>query len=852
MFMRGLLVVFAGLLLPVAARAQSESPNEPPLLLPNEAARPAAGVLPVDDGFDDLFPGPVVVTPSGAGGVTGWVIIEIKGGLPIILPVGDFPTVPTAPQGSQGQMNDDTLDDFVVISSSGTATVLIGSPGTQTGPTEVTPMLTDVPANGVVLPSCPLPARLISTLDFGGTARDDIIVGGPSGVKLYRDDPTSTFVEWVVPGVPVSPVSPINVTDIAVGDVNGDLRDDIAIACGTPGPAGTGSGAVHVWTQNANGSFSLATSFATTGPSPVASVELVELNDDAFDDLVLAVHHYTGTTGPYTATLRVHLNPGTGVFSPTANHTSPTYSSMAGVVPTYGAAGLIDADTDVDLVYTCTDSIAYPPGSFAQYTPPLVLFHLDNRLNENPASIAWASRATRFSGRAPDPILYEPPASSFDLLPGGTAGLHLIWNVAQAAGFATSDELDTLAFNLTFPNNGNGFVEDDPSVFETSNQPFDPPGDGATADIGTGEIAGGPFADIVVPNFVSNSLTLAYGNGDCGFPEIHYVTNIASAPGGYIGGPRRVALHDLNRDGFADAVVGSDFLSWTGDWDSGLTLLHSNGAIGMAEVEDKSFPHAGELVVGDVDGDGFKDFVKTRRLGVSAPQDLEIHFGSLAGIIDDDRVPYTISVGSPAVLTGGLDLLDMDGDADLDVVSSFALPSSGGGYDVGVALFRNTWPTTQGLTLEHNVFATNQPMPDVESVVLGAVNGSTHVDVAVGLRNGRLWFARGTGSTPAFAAQDFDDEAELLGGGSLAIARVSDDDNKDIVSCKGWPAAQSVVQVLYATSTNDFIVSELAGWCPQDVDGANRPIVGDFDGDGVMDLAIVHGAQQVTIVRGPF
>jgi hypothetical protein len=539
-----------------------------------------------------------------------------------------------------------------------------------------------------------------------------------------------------------------------------------------------------------------------------------------------------------------------GNFSHTSNYSFTRWSST-GTVPTFGAAGRIDSDDDLDLVFTENDNIAYPPGSFDQFNPPLSLLYVENRLNENPPTIGFAMRSTRFTGKAVDPIFMESNGPSISPFPDN---LLLTWSTDQNAGMGTeglpdADEDLELSFSATGTGNGDQF--DVPSHVSFATGPM--PGDGATADVAIGTSGAGHALDLVVPSLSGNSLTVALGDGVGGFDDRSEVTNIATPPPSYVGGPRRVVLTDLTHDGFADAVVLSDYMDSIGgsDWASVITVLHSNGHTGLFKVEERSLEHSGEMAVADIDGDGNKDVVVTRRLGTGAPHDIQVHFGDADGGLDKQRAPYAVGLDSgPAGLTGGLDIADVDGDSDPDVVVSYARLIDPVAWTIrsGVVVFRNDWSSTQSLRPVENVFSTGAVVPDVESLVLGQVNGTSDIDVAVGLRDGTLLFAQGDGTAQGFVQQPIDIESSTQGGGSLALADLDRNSQMDIVSCKGWPAKQSVVQVLLASTDNDFAVSELAGWNPEDYDGAIRPIVGDFDGDGWPDIALVHYVGEVTVL----
>jgi FG-GAP-like repeat len=855
MLSRGLLVSLVLSALAFTARAQY---SEPVLVFLGDPGRPASGnVMATSSALgDDLFLAPVVAVPKlSDNGVFPWVIIEVPGGEPIMLPLTNFVGDLLPGHGSSGDLNGDGSDDFVTANGAGSVSLYTG----VTGPDLTGPINTDIPGSQG-------PFRIV-TLDLDASPRDDLAVGDHAGVRLLLNLGNGQFQDKT-PGQVALPMDTLR--DIATGNVNGDGMDDLVLVSGS----GT-SGLVQVFRQGGTSASGFTQVHSFSPGMAVASAKLVDFDGNGFDDLILALHEFT-TAPPYRGYLNIYLNPGDGVFPPVANF-SMQRQSTTGVLPTFGAAGDMDEDGDIDMVYSENDSIAYPPGTFAQYNPPVVLVWCKNFYGQGTPSVIFETRATRYVGKAVDPIIVDFPTD-----PGAAPGLTesslaaadgdldmaLTWRSDQAAGTSSPDEDDPATYLGAWINGPAPFpVDPKPVQFATGLRP----GDGDSGEVGDivggGSVEPGPGdsvsngPDVVVPNLLSNSITVALGDGEGTFPMVFDIDDIATtAPPGYAGGPRTCLLDDLTGDGFDDCVTYSEFRI-SGDWASQLTQLVSDGTGELLKVQEIALDHAGEASLGDIDDDGFVDAVVTRRRGALAPHDIEIHFGDGSGELDLSASPVQVMLRNGAKLTGGIDIGDVDIDGDLDVASTYSKPAKfqqpGGGQpggpgdgpltQAGVVLFRNDWPSASTLVPIFTLFVTAGGTPDVESVVLGQVGGSAWPDVSVGHRTGAMWHGRGLG-TGSFTPTAIDSESATVGGGSLALADIDDNGLLDIVSHKGELAKQAVVQVHKSDGSADFQVREIGGWCPADIDGGTRPVLADLNMNGQVDLCIAHPNDSVTVL----
>src|SRR5262249_11947429 len=118
-----------------------------------------------------------------------------------------------------------------------------------------------------------------------------------------------------------------------------------------------------------------------------------------------------------------------------------------------------------------------------------------------------------------------------------------------------------------------------------------------------------------------------------------------------------VAGGDLNRDGYADIVVGADA--------GGAPQVKAfSGAGGATLLDflayDAQFSGGGRVAVGDVNGDGFNEIVTGSGLG--APAEVKVFRGSVA--VQDYFVYGSNYLGGVFVAVG-----DLDGDGRAEVLT---------------------------------------------------------------------------------------------------------------------------------------------------------------------------------------
>ncbi len=293
---------------------------------------------------------------------------------------------------------------------------------------------------------------------------------------------------------------------------------------------------------------------------------------------------------------------------------------------------------------------------------------------------------------------------------------------------------------------------------------------------------------------------------------------------GLVVGPRPVldlALGDLDRDGDLDLVVLRS--------DGALETYAGDGAGGFAAgVTRATSAGATRLALGDLDGDGDLDVVTIG--GTTARVFLQ---GAGGGLTLHDT--ETVTGGA----LGDLALVDHDRDGDLDVVVTDAAGPGGpavrgltndgaGGLSAGGSLTTATAPR-RIVAADLN----RDGRPDL----LFTTDPGDGTELKLALHDGVSAFypAVSSGAAIGLAARD------------LVVADLDREGRLDVVVADQDLEQLDVVQGLGASLALDEEAPSDGG---QAGDGPRELVVGDWDGDGRLDLAIVHASGHLVTLRG--
>jgi FG-GAP-like repeat/FG-GAP repeat len=342
-------------------------------------------------------------------------------------------------------------------------------------------------------------------------------------------------------------ISPISV---AIGDLNGDGRLDLVTANIGGDPLLNPPGTVSVLLGNGGGTFSAATPYPT-GSILSFSVAIGDLNGDGRLDL--AVANYGDQFGFDDRTISVFLGNGGGTFSAATLYSTGTGLPGAQSV----AIGDLDGDGDLDLaVAHASNRIGIlwgnGDGTFLAQNPPLTFTGLNN-----PGSIAIGDldgngRLDLVLANFGVPPPYGSDGTMVTVLYGQVGGGFTRVNITTGGTNLSSvaigdlngdDHLDLAVANAgsntvsVLLNDGNGNLSA-ATPYATGTTPN---------SVAIGDLNGDGRPDLAVANTDSNTVSVLLGNIGGGFQaQTQYPTGL---------GPSSVAIADLNGDGRLDLAV---------------------------------------------------------------------------------------------------------------------------------------------------------------------------------------------------------------------------------------------------------------------------------------------------------
>ncbi|HUA14746.1 MAG TPA: FG-GAP-like repeat-containing protein [Verrucomicrobiae bacterium] len=486
---------------------------------------------------------------------------------------------------------------------------------------------------------------------------------------------------------------------VAIGDVNGDGHADLVVANRCNNSSNCTNGTVGVMLGNGDGTFQSALSYASGGLF-AQSLALVDLNADGKTDVVVSNQCQSNSGCQYGNSTSVLLGNGDGTFQLSASYASGSndFDEMDGPSITKVMVGDVNGDglPDILLTNSC-DGSSFICGSGSV---SVFLGYGDGTLQ---AGVIYTSAGWDAYGLATADVNGDGKP---DIL------------VANECASNTNCNNGAMSVML---NNGDGTFQAG-STF--------PSGGSDTLWLATGDLNGDGKADVVLTNQCASntncsqgSVSVLLGNGDGTFQApVTYATSNDGVS---------VALADVNGDGNLDIVLAAECSdgSCTG---GAVNVLLGNGD---GTFQDAISYSSGGLwtlgvAVADVNGDGKPDvIVASECLSNNSCSNgvVSVLLGNGDGTFQP-AVTYN-SGGNDAM---SVQVADMNGDGKADIVvdNECSADCSTGAISV---LLGNGDGTFQP------AIAASIPQSEMwQSIVVGDFNGDHKLDVAAGGSNALL------------------------------------------------------------------------------------------------------------------
>jgi hypothetical protein len=614
--------------------------------------------------------------------------------------------------------------------------------------------------------------------DFNGDGKEDLV----TQVETNRNSCPSYWISTVLSNgdgtfqAPVLTAIPNNdsCARIAVGDLNGDGKDDLLVVHESTCSDGTSS--IDVMIGNGDGSFTLGSNYAVTNTNLVGGV-VADVSSDGKLDIVVVDQ-------AIPANVWTLLGNGNGTFQ------TPTSIALSGT----SGSGAVFSDLNGDGL--------------------LDIAEMDSDTNE--LTIYMATSATTYASA----VSYDSSDSVHDAC-SLTAGDLTGDGKAEIVNANCDDNTLTV-----YVNNGDGTFQTGVYYADGWSAPS-----GTTADlypeaVSIADVNGDSKADIISMNDDGGDVTILLGNGD----GTVTVPSIGYAVGGF---PYQPAIAgDFNGDGNVDLVVP--------DLEFSLVFLKGYGDGTFHSALDYFAPIPGQnaygvtVATGDFNGDGNPDFV----LGnCCAPQAGITVFLSRADGSLQPGVNYVS--GSDNQSLQYVTVADFNKDGKLDIA---AADSNNSAVQIFSGVGDGTF--TVGASLPSGA---SEDRPT--AIISGDFNHDGFPDLAVanitdGIQDVAILLNDGTGNFLANVTYPLSYSFNDIG---LAAVDLNHDGNLDLVVPLSYG---SVVAILLGNSDGTF-QPEADLSIPSSVPvGAT---VGDFNGDGIPDLAVTlaqDGTNGVAVALG--
>lgn len=764
-------------------------------------------------------------------------------------PRTDLTTGGNTPQGlAVGDLDGDGKQDLVitnVLANTVTAFRNTSSPGSIS----FAPKL-DLPAGGLPY------AAALGDLNLDGKL--DIAVAN------YNDNTVSAYRNQSTPGVLLF-AARVNFTTgslpdhVAIGDIDGDGKNDLAVANNT-------GGSVSLFRNTTVGSITFAARVDFTTGANTEAVALADLDNNGKLDMIAAVSgtnsvsvfRNTATAGTINSGsfgAKVDLASGTGPtfltvgdldgdgkpdiatanahvlansISALRNNSTPGVLSFApkadietGTQPFAIALGDFDGDGKADLATTSESGdlvtihrnltagpaiTSFTPQSGPVGTEVTVFGRGFSSVAANNTVFFGGVRAT-VTGATPTSLTVTAPAgASFGPITATVNGLTAYSAAPFVTTFTGSLTIDAASFS--------------PQVnFSTGSAPY---------SVGAGDIDGDGKNDLVVSNSSDNSISVFRNTSTAG--NVTYAARVNFTTGTL---PVAVAIGDLDGDGKLDIVSANSSASTA----SVFRNTSTSGTISLAahfELTTATSPQG--VSIRDLDGDGRPEIVMPAALSnkvsvfrnISSPGTLTL--ASFQPKLD-------LSTGSTPT---GIALGDMTADGKPDIIVTNSAANT-------ISVLRNlSIPNTLSFDAKVDFPTGGSSQPN--AVAVGDLNGDFLPDLAVANNNSaKVAVFRNTTSSGTVS---FATKVDLTAGTGpywIAIGDLDGDGLPDLLTANVSGGSLSALRNTTSAGSISFAAKyDIAGVGVQ----PRCSVIADADGDGKPELQVVSGGtNQVAAIR---
>ena len=640
--------------------------------------------------------------------------------------------------------------------------------------------------------------------DIDGNGKPDIAVATAIGsVSILRNTSSIgilSFASKVDFGANSNPQS------VAVGDIDGDGKQDLAVA--------NGSNFISVLRNTSIiGSVTFATRLdLPTAQSQLKSIVIGDLNGDGKLDLISG-----NSSGNSVSILKNKSSIGTISFESKLDFGvgANPISLVIGDINGDGKPDLMAANNGGNSIGILRNNPQPFPPKIISIIPTIgkegdtvsIIGKYFNNFPANNVVFFGANQATVSSSTDTTLTVIVPSGATFAPI--------TVLNVSTT--FSASS---LQYFNPIYSPNKDSITSADiaPKVdFVTGSTP---------TSVAIGDIDGDGKSDMVIVNNYSNSVSVLLNTGSNGTvsfaPKVDFVTGIA---------PISVAIGDLNGDGKLDLVVVNN----SGNSISVLRNTSSGGTISFATKVDIVTGQVYSICIGDLDGDGRPDlvtnYVSNNRVVIwrNIGNINNINFTGVSTSTSTGTSPISIAIG------------DMDGDGKPDLITANNYGSGLGGNSVSI--LRNTSSIT---------FFSFAPKVDIgtgaapQSVAIGDLNGDGKLDIAIanyGNNTVSLFANTSSIDTLGFAPKiDFTTGSNPT---QVTIGDINGDGKPDLATSNSGSNTVSILRNIGNSSTISFYnkVDFTTSSSP------NSVAIGDINGDGKPDLALANtGSNTVSVL----